>query len=102
MLVVLEWWTDCRDVRLTFKDDPIPLFHYDGLHMDYTGRQMGYPWPGEDDSGPPQAYPKSSQDLAKMAEADAKITDNKCPHCGQPCPSYRKTCKHCGKSVKTA
>jgi hypothetical protein len=39
---------------------------------------------------------------ARMAAADAKITDRKCPHCGQPCPSYRKTCKHCRQAVNTA
>lgn len=101
VLAVLEWWTECRDVQLTFKGETIPLFHYDGMHMDYVGRELGHPWPGEEDSGPPQAYPKSRQELARIAEADAKITDRKCPHCGQPCPSYRKTCKHCRKPVGT-
>lgn len=34
------------------------------------------------------------------AEKDAAITDNRCPHCGVPCPSYRKTCKACKKPVR--
>lgn len=33
------------------------------------------------------------------AAKDAAITDKRCPFCGKPCPSYRKTCKHCGKAV---
>lgn len=33
------------------------------------------------------------------AARDAAITDNRCPHCGAPCPSYRKSCKACGKAV---
>lgn len=35
----------------------------------------------------------------RRAEKDAAITSNRCPHCGAPCPSYRKTCKACGKAV---
>ena len=34
------------------------------------------------------------------AAKDAAITDERCPHCGAPCPSYRKTCKACGKAVR--
>jgi hypothetical protein len=34
------------------------------------------------------------------AEKDAAITNNRCPHCGAPCPSYRKTCKACGRAVR--
>ena len=34
------------------------------------------------------------------AEKDASFTNNRCPHCGAPCPSYRKTCKACGKAVR--
>lgn len=37
--------------------------------------------------------------LDATAAKDAAITDQRCPFCGKPCPSYRKTCKHCGKSV---
>jgi hypothetical protein len=33
------------------------------------------------------------------AEKDAALTDLRCPHCGAPCPSYRKTCKPCGQRV---
>jgi hypothetical protein len=35
----------------------------------------------------------------RRAEKDAAITSSRCPHCGAPCPSYRKTCKACGKAV---
>jgi hypothetical protein len=37
---------------------------------------------------------------AKAAK-DAAITDQVCPHCGKPCPSYRTTCKYCRKPVRT-
>jgi hypothetical protein len=47
----------------------------------------------------PKGTPKSAEELARAAEADARLTDATCPHCGQPCPSYRKTCKRCGKPV---
>ena len=50
----------------------------------------------------PKGMPKSPEELARAAAADAKITDRKCPHCGQPCPPYRKTCKHCRQPVNTA
>lgn len=33
------------------------------------------------------------------AAKDAAITDKRCPFCGKPCPSYRKTCRYCGKAV---
>jgi hypothetical protein len=41
-----------------------------------------------------------AEEKAKVAKRDAQLTDHKCPHCGQPCPSYRKTCKHCLRSVR--
>ena len=34
------------------------------------------------------------------AEEDAAMTTHRCPHCGAPCPTYRKTCKACGRSVR--
>jgi hypothetical protein len=50
----------------------------------------------------PMVWPKSDAELARAAVADAKITDRKCPHCGQPCPLYRKTCKRCRQPVNAA
>ena len=50
----------------------------------------------------PKGLPKTPEELACAAAADAKITGRKCPHCGQPCPLYRKTCKHCRQPVNTA
>ena len=47
----------------------------------------------------PAGLPKSADELARAAAADARITDKTCPHCGKPCPSYRKTRKHRGKTV---
>lgn len=38
--------------------------------------------------------------LALVAAKDTKITKHKCPFCGQPCPSYRATCKHCRRTVR--
>jgi hypothetical protein len=35
-----------------------------------------------------------------IAAKDAAITDNRCPACGQPCPTYRRTCKHCRRAVR--
>jgi hypothetical protein len=50
----------------------------------------------------PKGLPKPPEELVRAAVKDAAITDSKCPHCGQPCPSYRKTCKHCRKPVNAA
>ncbi len=36
----------------------------------------------------------------RLAERDSSITDQRCPSCGAPCPSYRKTCKACGADVR--
>ena len=36
----------------------------------------------------------------RLAEKDASITDQRCPSCEAPCPSYRKTCKACGADVR--
>lgn len=38
--------------------------------------------------------------LDHQAAEDALITTSTCPHCAKPCPSYRRTCKHCGRSVR--
>jgi hypothetical protein len=35
-----------------------------------------------------------------VALKDAQITTERCPFCGKPCPSYRKTCKHCHRQVR--
>lgn len=35
----------------------------------------------------------------KLAAQDAAFTDRRCPECGAPCPSYRKTCKACGFAI---
>jgi hypothetical protein len=35
----------------------------------------------------------------RMTATDATLTDRRCPSCGKPCPSYRKTCKHCQASL---
>jgi hypothetical protein len=48
---------------------------------------------------------RSAEDEARergrhAAAKDAAITDARCPHCGAPCPSYRKTCKACGLVVR--
>lgn len=39
--------------------------------------------------------------LDAVAAKDARITRAVCPWCGKPCPTYRVTCKHCGKQVRT-
>jgi len=44
---------------------------------------------------------KSERDRRyRLAAKDARITDQRCPSCGAPCPSYRKTCKVCGVEVR--
>lgn len=46
--------------------------------------------------------PTEAEKLAERirdAEADASITSRRCPHCGVPCPSYRRTCKACRMPV---
>ena len=54
----------------------------------------------DDDVAPPPRPPdRKADDLARIAEADALITNSTCPHCGKPCPSYRKTCKHCRRAA---
>jgi hypothetical protein len=35
-------------------------------------------------------------DLDAEAVRDATTTSRPCPVCGQPCPTYRKSCKRCG------
>jgi len=35
----------------------------------------------------------------RLAAMDAGITDRRCPQCGAPCPTYRKTCKACGFDI---
>lgn len=37
--------------------------------------------------------------LNRQAEADALLTDRRCPACGKPLPDYRRTCKYCGVAV---
>ena len=46
-----------------------------------------------------RARQKQAQ-MDAIAAKDAQITSERCPFCGKPCPSYRKTCKHCRKPVK--
>lgn len=36
------------------------------------------------------------------AQKDLSITNLRCPHCGAPCPSYRKSCKVCRKATRTS
>jgi hypothetical protein len=43
---------------------------------------------------------ETARRLQEVARKDALITDKRCPDCGAPCPSYRKTCKHCGRDVR--
>jgi len=35
----------------------------------------------------------------RECEKDAALTDRRCPECGLPCPTYRKTCKFCGLAL---
>jgi hypothetical protein len=45
-LSVLSWWFDCREVRLTFRGEPMPFeLSGEGLHGDYIGRLDGWQWP---------------------------------------------------------
>jgi len=30
----------------------------------------------------------------------ARLTRNKCPNCGKPCPTYRRTCRYCCANVR--
>lgn len=46
---------------------------------------------------------RARAELARMdgvAAKDGEITGERCPFCGKPCPSYRKTCKHCHGQVR--
>ncbi|NQV26999.1 MAG: hypothetical protein HQ518_21830 [Rhodopirellula sp.] len=38
----------------------------------------------------------------RLAEKDANLTDRRCPECGAPCPTYRKTCIACGYAIGRA
>jgi hypothetical protein len=40
--------------------------------------------------------------LAKQLASDAAITSRRCAHCGNPLPSYRKTCQYCKTPAKAA
>ena len=39
-------------------------------------------------------------EMDAVATKDAQITSQRCAFCGKPCPSYRKTCKHCQRAVR--
>ena len=58
---------------------------------------------GRDDGDDDATRPRQEQEarLDSMAAKDAAITDKRCPFCCKPCPDYRKTCKHCGKPVRS-
>ena len=40
-------------------------------------------------------------EMDAVATKDAQITRERCPFCGKPCPSYRKTCKHCHRHFRS-
>jgi len=35
----------------------------------------------------------------KQREREMEISSRRCPHCGEPCPRYRLTCRYCRKTV---
>ncbi len=58
-------------------------------------------------AGPNVKPKKKSSDLRteyldRQSELDAQITDRLCPACGKPCPTYRRTCKHCEFAIGRA
>lgn len=83
---------------MDYPDDLATLgmaYYYDTFAAEGT-----YELNEENLSSKPSFHETRTAKLSKMAEADAKMTDKRCPHCQKPCPSYRSTCKHCGKGVK--
>jgi hypothetical protein len=49
LLAYLTWWIDSRDVRLTYKGEPMPLYFVGGLHYDYLSRYDGdWNWPQDE------------------------------------------------------
>jgi hypothetical protein len=93
------------DLSYAFMDypDDIPQLgmRYYGPRFTADGAAVaaGYSLDEDDELPPWGRVVRSAEELARAAEADARITDRKCPQCGKPCPSYRKTCKHCGQKV---
>jgi hypothetical protein len=46
VLATLSWWMTAREVRLTFRGEPMPTeLSGMGLHGDYIGRTDGWKWP---------------------------------------------------------
>ena len=47
LLSDLDWWISCREVAMTFQGKSMPTDLEGGMHHDFTGRCMGYPWPSD-------------------------------------------------------
>jgi hypothetical protein len=44
---------------------------------------------------------EACRDSQWLLARDARITQNKCPNCGKPCPTYRRTCRYCCANHRT-
>lgn len=48
VLATLTWWMDCRDVLWACAGQPMPTGYEGGLHQDYVGRRLDWPWPADE------------------------------------------------------
>ena len=41
----IEWYIDCKDMKITVEGEELPTTRYEGLGNDYIGRREGWEWP---------------------------------------------------------
>ena len=44
-LCELEWYADCRDMKITVEGAELPLSGFEGMGNDFIGRREGWVWP---------------------------------------------------------
>ena len=41
----LEWYIDCRDMKITVEGEELPTKEFEGIGNDFIGRRSGWEWP---------------------------------------------------------
>jgi len=41
----LEWYIDCKEMKISVEDEELPITEFEGLGNDYIGRCEGWEWP---------------------------------------------------------
>ena len=47
LLCDIEWYVDCRDMKITVEGVALPVTKYEGIGNDFIGRRDGWKWPEE-------------------------------------------------------